>query len=88
MEAHASPWRTDPRPLIGLVHGVHAFLNVRKFYERLGRLDAGQEAAAARIVARQTAKNRAAWETHEENPRWTAQGEAVAADLKAAVEEM
>jgi HEXXH motif-containing protein len=86
--AHPSPWRADPRPLIGLVHGVHAFLNVRKFYERLGHLDAGFEAVAARIVARQTAKIRAGWSVLEDHARWTAQGEPIAADLRAAVEAM
>lgn len=85
---HASPWRADPRPLIGLVHGVHAFLNVRKFYERLGRLDTEHAAAATRIVATQTVKIRTAWAILEEHARWTGQGEAVAADLQAAVEAM
>jgi HEXXH motif-containing protein len=85
---HASPWRSDPRPLIGLVHGVHAFLNVRMFYERLGRVGGDHETAAARIVATQTAKIRAAWDILERHAHWTTEGEAVASDLKTAVEEL
>ncbi len=27
-----SPWRPDPRPLIGILLGAHAFLNVARFY--------------------------------------------------------
>jgi hypothetical protein len=30
-----SPWRTDLRPLRGIVDGVHAFLNVCHYYQRL-----------------------------------------------------
>lgn len=26
-----SPWRDDPRPLMGLIHGIHAFLGVAEF---------------------------------------------------------
>lgn len=35
---HPSPWRPDPRPLMGIVAGVHAFLNVHHFYAGLRRL--------------------------------------------------
>ncbi len=35
---HPSPWRPDPRPLMGIVAGVHAFLNVHHFYARLRQL--------------------------------------------------
>ena len=30
-----SPWRPDLRPLRGLVDGVHAFLNVCRYHQRL-----------------------------------------------------
>lgn len=32
---HPSPWRSDPRPLHGLLNGVHAFTSVCEFYRRL-----------------------------------------------------
>jgi len=35
---HPSPWRPDPRPLMGIVAGVHAFLNVHHFYTSLRQL--------------------------------------------------
>lgn len=33
-EVYPSPWRPDPRPLLGVLLGVHAFLNVCHFYRR------------------------------------------------------
>jgi hypothetical protein len=32
---HPSPWRSDPRPLSGLLNGVHAFVNVCLYYQRV-----------------------------------------------------
>ncbi|MDX3228950.1 HEXXH motif domain-containing protein [Streptomyces sp. ME19-01-6] len=32
-EIHYAPWRTDPRPLRGLLHGVYAFLGVTAFWQ-------------------------------------------------------
>ncbi len=32
---HPSPWRADPRPLKGVLNGVHAFLGVCAYYRRL-----------------------------------------------------
>jgi HEXXH motif-containing protein len=31
---HYAPWRPDPRPLIGLVHGVYAHLAIADFWRR------------------------------------------------------
>jgi len=47
--AHPSPWRKDPRPLKGLLNGVHAFANVCLYYQRL---------AAAVPEARQLAEQK------------------------------
>lgn len=59
-ERHPSPWRDDPRPLKGLLLGVHAFLDVITFYRRLA--EAGHGGATAElVVARQTEKVRSAW---------------------------
>ncbi|MES4904048.1 MULTISPECIES: HEXXH motif domain-containing protein [unclassified Streptomyces] len=32
-ESHYAPWRMDPRPLRGLLHGVYAFLGVTAFWQ-------------------------------------------------------
>lgn len=32
-----APWREDPRPLVGLLHGVYAHLGVAGFWRRAGR---------------------------------------------------
>ncbi len=59
---HVSPWRPDPRPLAGLVLGVHAFLNVCHYYRRVSQLD-GASGAAAALFERQREKVRRAWAT-------------------------
>jgi hypothetical protein len=39
-ELFYSPWRDDPRPLSGLIHGLHVFANVKRFLLRaLNNLD-------------------------------------------------
>lgn len=54
---HPSPWRPDPRPLMGVLLGVHAFVNVCTFYERL--MDAcGSDRLSAEIHALQAHKVR------------------------------
>ncbi|QKV91088.1 HEXXH motif domain-containing protein [Streptomyces sp. NA02950] len=41
-EIHYAPWRLDPRPLRGLLHGVYAFLGVTGFWQdRWHRAEAG-----------------------------------------------
>ncbi|MGW0286176.1 HEXXH motif domain-containing protein [Streptomyces sp. NPDC003236] len=48
-ETHYAPWRADPRPLRGMLHGVYAFLGVAAFWfalrERPGTTDAERAAA-------------------------------------------
>ncbi|TLS41525.1 HEXXH motif domain-containing protein [Streptomyces montanus] len=34
-EHHYAPWRADPRPLRGILHGVYAFLGVASFWQAL-----------------------------------------------------
>ncbi|MBW6432798.1 hypothetical protein KZ829_03460 [Actinoplanes hulinensis] len=34
-DLHFAPWRTDPRPVGGLLQGVYAFLGIGQFWERL-----------------------------------------------------
>ncbi|MFE5401181.1 HEXXH motif domain-containing protein [Streptomyces sp. NPDC056580] len=48
-ETHYAPWRADPRPLRGMLHGVYAFLGVAAFWfalrERPGLTDAERATA-------------------------------------------
>ncbi|MEU1667536.1 HEXXH motif domain-containing protein [Streptomyces sparsogenes] len=47
-EIHYAPWRADPRPLRGLLHGVYAFLGVTAFWQTHRQVAAD---GAARAVA-------------------------------------
>jgi HEXXH motif-containing protein len=85
---HPSPWRKDARPLVGLIHGVHAFLNVRELYRRLGERRPVQRREWDAVVARETRRIREAWTYLLRQARWTAAGEAVATDLDGAVKEL
>lgn len=50
-ESLCSPWRSDPRPLAGLLHGTYAFLGVAQFWSREWRHHgAGAELLYARTV--------------------------------------
>ncbi|MDQ0992342.1 HEXXH motif domain-containing protein [Streptomyces sp. V3I7] len=44
---HYAPWRSDPRPVHGLLHGVFAFAGVAQFWRRHRRHVAGTEADRA-----------------------------------------
>lgn len=46
-EIHYAPWRADPRPLRGLLHGVYAFLGVTAFWQAHRRAVRGEAARAA-----------------------------------------
>ena len=50
-----SPWRPDPRPIRGVLLGVHAFLNVCAFYRRIRQKPAFTQIAQT-IHARQKTK--------------------------------
>lgn len=39
-----APWRADPRPLPGLLHGIYAFMSVTEFWRRQRRADPGSRA--------------------------------------------
>ena len=58
---HESPWREDARPLWGLILGVHAFLNVAQYYQRVSKWLGGDEHAEM-LFERQKAKVTTAWE--------------------------
>lgn len=85
-ERYPSPWRDDPRPLIGLVLGVHAFLDVVTFYRRLAERCGGGDAAQAQVIAeRQSLKVRTAWQLVTATARPTDLGSKVLEALDAAV---
>jgi HEXXH motif-containing protein len=44
-----APWRPDPRPFSGLLHGTYAFLGVVRFWRRQRWLEAGEDALAAHL---------------------------------------
>jgi hypothetical protein len=52
-----SPWRSDPRALMGILHGLYVFVPVREFWGNVARdeqLDARQREVARNWVARNT----------------------------------
>lgn len=44
-----APWRPDPRPFSGLLHGTYAFLGVVRFWRRQRWLERGEHALAAHL---------------------------------------
>ncbi|HEV7398232.1 MAG TPA: HEXXH motif-containing putative peptide modification protein [Pyrinomonadaceae bacterium] len=54
--AFYSPWRKDPRPLMGLIHGIYSFMEVVGFYESyLGHY--GSEAPQAALAEERIVTN-------------------------------
>jgi HEXXH motif-containing protein len=80
-----SPWRPDPRPLDGLLLGVHAFLNVCEWYRRLAARDGASRDFARRILARQAANTRRGWEILSANGTATTAGAALLDEFRHAV---
>ncbi|WP_112263161.1 aKG-HExxH-type peptide beta-hydroxylase [Lentzea terrae] len=54
-ELYYAPWRPDPRPLAGLLHGIYAHLGVAAFWRRYHDHQAEQEHARWRTATRQAA---------------------------------
>ncbi|MCB9753059.1 MAG: hypothetical protein H6713_24145 [Myxococcales bacterium] len=86
--AHPSPWREDPRPLMGVLQGVHAFVNVCWLLRALLERDAARFAGLAPVLERQRGKTRAAWAYLEPRARPTALGERFLGDLARAVAQL
>ncbi|MFI5894620.1 aKG-HExxH-type peptide beta-hydroxylase [Actinoplanes sp. NPDC051513] len=74
-----SPWRADPRPVGGLLHGCFAFLAIAEFWAREDA--AGVEARAAFELARTRIQVRQALDTLTEVPALTADGRYVVGRL-------
>ena len=71
---HESPWRQDPRPLWGLILGVHAFLNVAQYYQRVSKY-LGSNEHAEMLFERQKEKVTTAWKRAKPFVRPTPLGE-------------
>jgi hypothetical protein len=84
-EIYASPWRSDPRPLMGLLNGVHAFVNVALFHRRVAEQIPALRSSAGPIYENQRSKVQQAWATLHSHARPTALGEAVMTELESQV---
>lgn len=62
---YPSPWRSDSRPLLGLLLGVHAFLDVCGFHRRVidSNAEPTQTSISSSIFERQAARVQSAWAT-------------------------
>jgi HEXXH motif-containing protein len=86
---HHSAWRRDARPLLGLLNGVHAFLNVCRYYQRLQKKDPARWGKECDFVLKtQIPKISVTWSYIQQHAVWTGTGERVASDLDAAVREI
>jgi HEXXH motif-containing protein len=85
---HASPWRPDPRPLKGVISGVHAFLNVAWFYRRMAERRRDLAAHAGEVYETQRRKVREAWALCEATAEPTPLGRMFLNELAAEVERL
>lgn len=83
---HPSPWRSDPRPLSGVMNGVHAFVNVCEFYRRLMIARPDFAAGVAPIRDHEAERVRQAWAYLRGQARPTQVGEIFLTKLGAAAE--
>jgi HEXXH motif-containing protein len=84
---YRSPWRTDRRPLIGVLLGVHAFLNVCHYYRRVADHDIEPQ-LAEQLYGIQAAKVREGLALLEEHARPTPIGAALIDALATEVERL
>lgn len=83
---HPSPWRSDPRPLAGVMNGVHAFMNVCGYYQRLMAAAPHLAASVAPIQEYEIGRVREGWLYLRDHARPTKIGELFLAQLGAAAE--
>jgi hypothetical protein len=84
-EVHVSPWRRDPRPLKGLLNGIHSFVNVATLYRHIAETQPDFADYAAELYRLQRDKVREGWETFAPLARPTPLGETFLAELETAV---
>jgi HEXXH motif-containing protein len=85
-QLHYSPWRDDPRPVEGLLHGAFAFAGVADYWREQSRSDNGhaQTASATFAVALQQVRN--GYEELNRNlAAFTAKGQSIVDDIGAVV---
>jgi hypothetical protein len=86
-EIHPSPWRNDLRPLTGLLNGIHAFLNVCQYYQRV--MDTVEDVdGAAEIYEEQRRRVLEAWEYMAPRVKPTTFGALILQDMEAGVREL
>lgn len=86
---HPSPWRTDLRPLRGLLNGVHAFLNVCAYYHRLRvQLPDLARQAYPEAFERHRKGILEAWPYFRAHAPLTPAGEALAAEMDVAFDDL
>jgi HEXXH motif-containing protein len=86
---YTSPWRVDPRPLLGLLLGVHAFVDICSWHRRVqnhGGVDSDILARSEQVYERQAKNCRAALATLSAVGQPTASGAVVLAALAAEVQ--
>lgn len=83
---HPSPWRSDLRPLSGVMNGIHAFVNVCGFYRRLIAVHPHLAAGLTPIYEDQAGRVRKAWAYFRDQAQPTPIGEAFLSELGAAAE--
>jgi HEXXH motif-containing protein len=85
-----SPWRPDPRPLIGLLHGIYSFTEVVGFYqtylERFGKQAPQAELAQERLTSN-TCRLQLGVQELAANARFTEFGDALFRGLQQRIEE-
>lgn len=85
---HPSPWRSDPRPLKGVLNGVHAFLNLCIFYKRVLERIPELARPAEEILEGERMRVREAWEYLVRRAVPTSLGHRFLAELAAEVERL
>jgi HEXXH motif-containing protein len=84
-EIHSSPWRSDKRPLKGLLNGVHSFVNVCEYYRRIAATLPEHAKGAEQILSIQRERLKEAWGYFAPLAEPTKIGRAILDELDAAV---
>ncbi|MDI5968818.1 HEXXH motif domain-containing protein [Streptomyces sp. SL13] len=88
-ELFYAPWREDPRPLVGLLHGTYAHLGVARFWQRRSMRLTGADRHEAEVqFARWRGGAVEAAETLIASGRLTGDGMSFVAGMHAALEEL
>ena len=86
-ETHPSPWRQDLRPLSGLLNGIHAFLNVCKYYQKV--MDVTNDIdSTADMYKLQRERVLQAWEYMAPRIKPTSYGAMILNDMEAGIGEL